>query len=194
MNMKHSRSHPLFDGCRISFSLYKIHCALWWTSRPVQGVPRLSPDDHWDRLQPPRDPTDRLDSIENGWMEDSLHCKELNCLSKLRIHLTLSSYQAESVCLKEMMFSSETAIWQRILTVSKAKSCKSYKKDRAQSFSSAFSLWLSSFHFIYWNTQCNVITEFQFCFLFPIHVCYSICLYLSPELLRGLIRLSSGTS
>ena len=28
--------------------------------RPVQGVPRLSPDDQWDRLQPPRDPTDRL--------------------------------------------------------------------------------------------------------------------------------------
>jgi len=28
--------------------------------RPVQGVPRLSPDDRWDRLQPPRDPTDGL--------------------------------------------------------------------------------------------------------------------------------------
>jgi len=27
--------------------------------RPVQGVPRLSPDDHWDRLQPiPPRPTD----------------------------------------------------------------------------------------------------------------------------------------
>jgi len=40
--------------------------------RPVQGVPRLSPDDHWDRLQPPRDPTDGLDSIENGWMDDQV--------------------------------------------------------------------------------------------------------------------------
>ena len=39
--------------------------------RPVQGVPRLSPDDCWDRLQPParaRYPTDGLDGIENGWM------------------------------------------------------------------------------------------------------------------------------
>jgi len=24
--------------------------------RPVQGAPRLSPSDSWDRLQPPRDP------------------------------------------------------------------------------------------------------------------------------------------
>ena len=38
--------------------------------RPVQGVPRLSPNDRWDRLQPPRDPTDRLDGIENGWMDE----------------------------------------------------------------------------------------------------------------------------
>jgi len=37
--------------------------------RPVQGVPRLLPDDRWDRHQPPRDPTDGLDSIENGWMD-----------------------------------------------------------------------------------------------------------------------------
>jgi len=28
--------------------------------RPVQGVPRLLPDDRWDRLQPPCDPTDGL--------------------------------------------------------------------------------------------------------------------------------------
>ena len=34
--------------------------------RPVQGVPHLSPDDRWDRLQPPRDPTDGLDGIKNG--------------------------------------------------------------------------------------------------------------------------------
>jgi len=37
-------------------------------------LPRLSPDDRWDRLQPPHDPTDRLYRIElyrkwiNGWM------------------------------------------------------------------------------------------------------------------------------
>ena len=37
--------------------------------RPVQGEPRLSPDDCWDRLQPTRDPTDGLDGIENGWMD-----------------------------------------------------------------------------------------------------------------------------
>jgi len=37
--------------------------------RPVQGVPCLSPDDRRDRLQPPRDPTDGLDGIENGWMD-----------------------------------------------------------------------------------------------------------------------------
>jgi len=28
--------------------------------QPVQGVPRLSPDDRWDRLQPSRVPTDGL--------------------------------------------------------------------------------------------------------------------------------------
>ena len=30
---------------------------------------RLSLDDRWDRLQPPRDTTDGLDGIENGWMD-----------------------------------------------------------------------------------------------------------------------------
>jgi len=35
--------------------------------RPVQGVPRLSPDDRWDRLQPPRDPTDGLSGYSK-WM------------------------------------------------------------------------------------------------------------------------------
>ena len=36
--------------------------------RPVQGVPRLSPDDRWDRLKPPRDPTDGL-SGHRKWMD-----------------------------------------------------------------------------------------------------------------------------
>ena len=40
--------------------------------RPVQGVPRLSPDDRWDRLQPPDDPTDGLDGIKK-WMDGSYH-------------------------------------------------------------------------------------------------------------------------
>jgi len=31
--------------------------------RPVQGVPRFSPDDRWDRLQPPRDPTNGLKRV-----------------------------------------------------------------------------------------------------------------------------------
>jgi len=37
--------------------------------RPVQGVPRLSPDDCWDRLQPPRDLTEGLsgDRKMDGW-------------------------------------------------------------------------------------------------------------------------------
>ena len=33
--------------------------------RPVQGVPRLLPDDCWDRPQPPRDPTDILSGYRN---------------------------------------------------------------------------------------------------------------------------------
>ena len=38
--------------------------------RPVQGVPRLSLEDCWDRLQPPRDPTDGLSGRKwmDGWI------------------------------------------------------------------------------------------------------------------------------
>jgi len=36
--------------------------------RPVQGVPRFSPDDRWDRLQPPHDPTDGLSGYRK-WMD-----------------------------------------------------------------------------------------------------------------------------
>ena len=36
--------------------------------RPVKVVPRLSPNDHWDRLQPPRDPTDGLSGYRK-WMD-----------------------------------------------------------------------------------------------------------------------------
>ena len=53
-------------GCLFRLSL----CGPVMDWRPVQGVPRLSPDDRWDRLQLPRDPTDGLDGIENGWMDN----------------------------------------------------------------------------------------------------------------------------
>ena len=36
--------------------------------RPVQGVPRLSPNERWDRLQPPREPTDGLSGYRK-WMD-----------------------------------------------------------------------------------------------------------------------------
>ena len=35
---------------------------------PVQGVPRLSPDDRWDRLEPPRNPVDGLSGYRK-WMD-----------------------------------------------------------------------------------------------------------------------------
>ena len=56
-------------GCLSRLSL----CGPVMDSRPVQGVPRLSPNDRWDRLQPPRDPTDGLDGIENGQMDVMYH-------------------------------------------------------------------------------------------------------------------------
>jgi len=40
--------------------------------QPVQGVPRLLPDDRWDRLQPPRDLTNGISGYRkwmDGWME-----------------------------------------------------------------------------------------------------------------------------
>ena len=43
-------------GCLSHLSL----CGPVMDWRPVQGVPRLLPDDRWDRLQPPRDPTNGL--------------------------------------------------------------------------------------------------------------------------------------
>ena len=50
--------------------LFVLFVSVWpcedW--RPVQGVPRLLPDDRWDRLQPPRDPTDGLSGYRK-WME-----------------------------------------------------------------------------------------------------------------------------
>ena len=51
-------------GCLSRLSL----CGPVMDWRPVQGVSRLSPDDHWDKLQPPRDPTDGL-SWYRKWMD-----------------------------------------------------------------------------------------------------------------------------
>ena len=50
-------------GCLSPLSL----CGPVMDWRPVQGVPRLSPEDCWDRVQPPRDPTDGL-SVRK-WMD-----------------------------------------------------------------------------------------------------------------------------
>ena len=47
-------------------SLVKLTVMDW---RPVQGVPRLSPDDRWDRLQPPHDLTDGLSGYRK-WMDE----------------------------------------------------------------------------------------------------------------------------
>ena len=50
---------------------------IYW--RPVQGVPRRSPDDRWDRLQPPRDLTDGLSGYRkwmDGWIFKPLKCKK----------------------------------------------------------------------------------------------------------------------
>ena len=39
--------------------------------RPPQGVPRLLPDDRWDRLQTPRNPTVGL-SGHRKWMDGTI--------------------------------------------------------------------------------------------------------------------------
>ena len=53
-------------GCLSRLSL----CGPVMDWRPVQGVPSLSPEDCWDRLQPPRDPTDGLSGRKwmDGWL------------------------------------------------------------------------------------------------------------------------------
>ena len=55
--------------------------------RPVQGVPRLSPNDSWDRLQPPCDPSNRLSGYRE-WMDDLIYflCFII-LLFKKKIHL-----------------------------------------------------------------------------------------------------------
>ena len=51
-------------GCLSRLSL----CGPVMDWRPVQGVSRLSPGDCWDRLQPPRDPTDGISGYRK-WMD-----------------------------------------------------------------------------------------------------------------------------
>jgi len=55
-------------GCVFRLSL----CGPVMDWRPVQGLPRLSPDERWARLQPPHDLTNRLSGYRNwmdGWMD-----------------------------------------------------------------------------------------------------------------------------
>ncbi len=51
------------SGC---LSLYVGPVTDW---RPVQGVPRCSPNASWDWLQHPCDPVKRVSGIDNGWMD-----------------------------------------------------------------------------------------------------------------------------
>ena len=51
-------------GCLSHLSL----CGPVMDWRPVQGVPRLSPDDRWDRLQPPPRPDRRIRRYKK-WMD-----------------------------------------------------------------------------------------------------------------------------
>merc|ERR1711980_625 len=55
------------NGC---LSLCVSPAIVW---RPVQGVPCLSPNVSWDRLQPPRDPQE--DKWLRGWMDGCLACR-----------------------------------------------------------------------------------------------------------------------
>jgi len=48
--------------------------------RPVQGEPRLSPDDRWDRLQPPRDPTDGLSRYRRRMEVHASPCSDARTL------------------------------------------------------------------------------------------------------------------
>jgi len=68
-------------GCLSRLSL----CVPVMDWRPVQGEPRLSPYDRWNRLQPPRDPTDGLSGYRkwmDGWTwikkENTTKTKELD--------------------------------------------------------------------------------------------------------------------
>ena len=70
MHVRLTGDSKLSLGVSVSVCLSRLSlCDPVMDWRPVQGVPRLSPDDRWDKAPAPRDPTDGLDGIENGWME-----------------------------------------------------------------------------------------------------------------------------
>ena len=50
--------------------LFVLFVSVWLS---VQGVPRLLPEDCWDRLQPTRNPTEGLSGRKwmDGWMEEN---------------------------------------------------------------------------------------------------------------------------
>ena len=66
--------------------------------RPVQGVPCLSPDHRWDRLQPPRDPTDGLSGYRK-WMDDTpiSHMITLKPLTEQYLELLIYSFSSSSL-------------------------------------------------------------------------------------------------
>jgi len=57
----------MFSPCMRCLSRLSL-CGPVTDWRPVQGVPRLSPNDCWDRLQPPCDPTEGLSGYRK-WMD-----------------------------------------------------------------------------------------------------------------------------
>jgi len=72
MHVRLTGDSKLSLGVSVSVCLSRLSlCDPVMDWRPVQGVPRLSPDDRWDKAPAPRDPTDGLDGIENGWMDDN---------------------------------------------------------------------------------------------------------------------------
>ena len=81
-------------GCLSRLSL----CGPVMDWRPVQGVPRLSPNDRWDRLQPPRDPTDGLSGYRkwmDGWKTVS---KRESTIYKLRDYGSQSYKTVSQYC------------------------------------------------------------------------------------------------
>jgi len=56
-----------------------------------------SPDDRWDRLQPPCDPTDGLDGIENGWMDGCVTLCIRVCVSLCLVPVCSSTFLSACV-------------------------------------------------------------------------------------------------
>ena len=64
--MEHGTNYTVQSVSKLNFNINLKKAVMDW--RPVQGVPILSPDDRWDRLQPHRDPTDGLSGYRK-WMD-----------------------------------------------------------------------------------------------------------------------------